>query len=122
MLSGRQEFERQLRDLGIEPIPGQPENRTVFDYLVPAGRFKGQAVKIGLDVPPDFSRNPPGGINVSPCLLPLNPGAPDHPNRVVQSGFGPDWQYWSRRFLNWKETGGALKYLAFIDRLFETIP
>ena len=121
MAAGREEFERQLREMGVEPFPGQPDNRVVFDYVVPGGRFAGQQVKIGLVVPPDFNRTPPGGPHICPKLLPMNPGAQDHPNKTADSEFGADWQYLSRPYRGaWKGRKGVADYLAHIDHLFAT--
>jgi hypothetical protein len=75
MAEGRQEFERQLRELGISPDEGLPEPRVSFDYDVSAGRFKGKRVKLGFEVPVNFPITPPPGPHVSPRILPLNPGS-----------------------------------------------
>ncbi len=118
-MSGKPEFERQLRELGYEP-QDQVDGRVVFPYTVPAGSFAGKNVLLGTKVPPDFPRTPPGGPHISPRLQPLNPGCPTHPNRVHESDFGPEWQYWSRSVPNWKPGGGVAAYLAYVHRLFET--
>lgn len=120
-LTGREEFERQLREHGYTPDPKDGGSKTTFDYAPTGGRFKGQTIKLGFDVPPDFPRTPPSGPHVSPVLLPMNPSAPDHPNRTAASGpFGDGWQYFSRPFPNWKEKVGVVGYMAYIDHLFET--
>ena len=94
----------------------------VIEYVVPGGRFVDQKVKLGFEVPPDFTRTPPGGPHVSPRLLPINPGAPDHPNRAAESpAFGADWEYWSRPYSGkWRGREGVSEYLAHIDHLFMT--
>lgn len=121
MASGREEFERQLRAMGIEPDSAQPDNRVAFDYVVPGGRFVGKQIKMGFVVPPDFARNPPGGPHISPRLLPMNPNAPAHPHRTAESEFGSDWQYLSRPYRGtWTGKKGVAEYLAHVDYLFET--
>lgn len=120
MSQGREEFERRLRELGFTVFASPGEGRTLIEYKVPAGRFAGQVLRLGFEVPPDFPRSPPGGPHVSPRILPMNPGAPAHPERTADSIFGSDFQYWSRPFPNWKERGGAGAYIGWIDRLFET--
>jgi hypothetical protein len=122
MGEGRQEFERQLRDLGISPDPELSDSRLSFDYDISSGRFKGQRIKVGVEVPPNFPMTPPGGPHVMPRILPINEGAPNHPDRVAQSPFGDAWEYWSRPFIGWKGTEGVGRYLAFLDYLFDTIP
>ena len=121
MASGREEFERQLKEMGIEPYLAQGDNRVVFDYVVPAGRFSGKEIKIGLVVPPDFNRTPPGGPHICPKLLPMNPNAQDHPSKTADSEFGADWQYLSRPYRGrWKGREGVAEYLTHIDHLFTT--
>jgi hypothetical protein len=122
MASGKEEFERQLREMGIEPHAGQGDNRVVFDYVVSEGRFTGTQIRIGLIVPPEFSRTPPGGPHVSPRLLPMNPSASDHSTKTAESEFGPEWQYLSRPYRGaWTGRKGVADYLAHIDHLFATI-
>lgn len=125
---GPQDFLTQLRDLGfvVEEIASDKEDKATdkiaFKYTVPVGKFAGQTVTLGFVVPSDFPTTPPGGPHVSPRILPLNPGAAGHPERVAESGpFGEGWEYWSRPFPNWKDTDRtATAYMAFIRRLFAT--
>lgn len=116
---GREEFDRQLREQGY--APESKENRSIIDYLIPGGRFTGQTIKLGFEVPQDFPRNPPSGPHISPRLLPIN-NSPNssHPDRAAESPFGAEWQYLSRPFPSWKEKLGAMGYLAYVDHLFET--
>lgn len=120
MAQGREEFERQLQELGLEVDSTQAENRVAFKYMVPGGRFVGQEIDLGFEVPPDFPRNPPGGPHVRPRLLPMNPSAPDHPNRTADSSFGGEWQYWSRPYRGWKGRKTVAQYLLHVNHLFET--
>ena len=127
MAEGRDEFARQVQELGYEllptpPDPAQPGNRVAFEYAIPGGRLDGQKIKLGFEVPPDFPRTPPSGPHLSPRLLPLNPGAPDHPQRVAESpNFGPEWEYLSRPYRGtWRGREGAAEYLAHIDHIFRT--
>ena len=120
MAGGKDEFERQLREMGYEPEP-RPDGRTVFAYQIQTGRLAGTAIRLGFVVPPDFSRTPPSGPHVSPQLLPLNPGAPTHPTRVHASDFGSEWQYWSRPYPAWNPRNTAATYLAYMEHLFGTI-
>lgn len=118
---GREEFERQLLELGYSPDAKEGGSKATFNYVPPGGRFKGQTIKLGFDVPADFPRTPPSGPHVSPALLPMNPRAPNHPDRTAASGpFGDGWQYWSRPFPNWREKVGVVGYMAYVDHLFET--
>jgi hypothetical protein len=119
-MEGIQEFEGQLRLLGIEPKPLGP-NRLGFPFEVPAGRFAGRQIEIGFEVPAAFPREPPSGPHLRPRLLPLNPGAAAHPDRSHQSPFGTDWEYWSRPFSDWSRSRKTVSdYLAFVRHLFAT--
>lgn len=119
-MNGAEEFERQLRELEWPNVVRQ-DGRVILDYTIPRGRFAGQLVKLGLEVPPEFGRTPPGGPHISPRLLPMNPGAPGHPERTADSVFGTDWQYLSRPYRGWKGHEGVSEYLAHIDHLFDTL-
>lgn len=104
---GLTEFINQLKDLGYEPeVEG---NRVKFEYEVPHGRFKDQVVILGLEIPDDFPLTPPSGPHISPRILPLNPGAASHPEKVVESPFGPEWEYWSRPFTIWGDTSRTVE-------------
>jgi hypothetical protein len=122
MAQGRQEFERQLRELGFTPEPGLPEPRVAFPYEVRAGQFKGQTVKLGLEVPADFPDTPPPGPHVSPLLLPIDTSINAHPQKVAASPFGPEWEYWSRPRLGWTGRQTVADYFVHLDHLFATIP
>ena len=121
MATGPEEFARQLLAMGVQPLTGQAAGHVAFEYDVKGGRFSGKRVALGVAVPPDFPRNPPGGPHVSPKLMPMNPHAPGHPDRTADSPFGSDWQYWSRPYRGkWTGRDAVAAYLAHIDHLFET--
>jgi len=120
-MEGRAEFEAQLRALGFVP-EDRTDGRTSFPYTVGAGPFAGETIRLGVEVPTEFSRNPPGGIHISPRILPLNPGAPGHPERVATSPFGEEWEYWSRPIPQWPKTDRSVKaYLAYVESLFARV-
>lgn len=120
-MEGREQFETELRLLGYKPEERR-DARTVFRYIVMAGRFIGTEIFLGFVAPPEFPRIPPSGPHLSPCLFPLNPSADSHPGRVAASDFGSDWQYLSRPYTNWGKDGRTVKaYLAFINHLFATM-
>lgn len=89
---GRDEFEEQLRRLGLEP-KREDNGMTSFPYEPAVGRFAGTRVRLALQVPPEFGRTPPSGPHVSPRILPLNPSAATHPEKVAPSELGDDWEY-----------------------------
>jgi hypothetical protein len=120
---GRQQFMDELRRLGYaaEELSG---GRVSFAYEIPVGRLTGQPITLGLVVPDDFPVTPPSGPHVSPRLLPMNPNSGTHPNAGVHESqqFGGKWQYWSRPFPDWAQSGRTVKaYMAHIRRLFDTL-
>jgi len=115
------DFVQALRNLGYE-VDDLGNNRVAFKYLIPVGKFLGQEINLGFEVPGDFSLSPPGGPHMSPHLLPINAVAGTHPNcGVHQSPFGQSWQYWSRPFPEWPKTDRTVRtYMAHIKHLFDT--
>ena len=118
-----QEFIDELNTLGYQ-AEVLNDNKIVFDYVVLDGKFKDQSIKLGLDVPQDWNLNPPGGLHVSPRILPINPNETSHPARVAESpNFGPDWEYLSRPFPpgEWAKTKRAVRdYMRYVRHLFST--
>lgn len=113
------EFIEQLKEAGYQP-ESFGDNRVVFDYKVEVGRFKGNTVKLGFEVQ-DFPLSPPSGPHINPRILPINPSAEKHPERVAESPFGPDWEYWSRPYHDWHKTSKTvIAYLRHIRNLWET--
>jgi hypothetical protein len=118
-VEGRLLFESQLRELGLT-VEARTDGRTLFEYETPIGPFMGEQLRIGLDVPPDFDRTPPGGPHVSPRLAQERGGKPGGvATNVHTSAFGPDFEYWSRPYPPpWGRDGrSAEAYLAFIRKL-----
>ncbi len=99
------EFVKELGALLGHPPTELGSNRIAFEYVVPAGKFKDTKVTLGLEIPGDFPNTPPGGPHIKPRILPLNPSAPGHPERVASSAFGDEWEYWSRPYQDWAESG-----------------
>jgi Prokaryotic E2 family E len=118
-------FIQELQALGYTVQELVAENRCfqVFDYLIPVGRFRGQKVRIGLEVQESFPMDAPPGPHFSPKLLPLHPGNDiPHPfGGVHASPLGADWQYWSRPFNEWAQTNKTVKtYFTQINHLLDT--
>jgi hypothetical protein len=116
----QQDFINELKALGHDvQVPGN--GRVMFTYQIPLGRFVGQTVTLGFEVPGDYPLTCPGGPHMKPRLLPLNSGG-EHPNgRIHESNqFGPEWEYWSRPFHEWSKTGkNAREYMAHVRHLFD---
>jgi hypothetical protein len=125
----RKDFVDQLTAIGYK-VEERGENRLAFRYTIAVGRLAGQEIWLGLAVNDDFPANPPGGLHISPRLLPIHPANDlPHPQGGVHespfdvpTGGGPKtqiWQYWSRPFPGWSNTERTVKaYLAHIHNLF----
>ena len=115
------EFVAELRQLGYEAEELEG-NRVAFSYLVPGGRFVGQTIRLGFDVPPDFPMTPPSGPHVSPRLFPIQAGGTHPTGGVHESPFGAGWEYWSRPIQHWPQTKRTVRDLmAHVHHLFDKI-
>lgn len=122
---GTDGFITELRKLGYETLD-RDGGLIVFDYVVEVGPLTGEAVKIAVQVPPDWPATPPGGPIVSPRLLPISSDASaGHPYGAVHEApqLGPDWEYWSRPFPAWAQTERSVgAYMCHIRHLFDMLP
>ena len=126
---GTELFTEGLRGLGYEPaILADHPDHVVIDYLVEVGRLKGESVRLGFVVPPDFPTTPPSGPNVSPRIYPNQSGG-NHPTGGVHDArtgafeivAGGQFQYWSRPVHDWAESKkNVVVYMSHIWRLWET--
>lgn len=116
-------FAQELRDNG-HTVHGVSADRVTFSYSALGGGYAGPSLRVGVVVPATFPDEPPGGIHVHPRRRPDNPGASAHPERVAQSLFGGDWEYWSRPFPGWAtEAHRSVRgYRLWIDHLLATTP
>lgn len=106
-------FLDQLQELGLEAEMASPPNVIVAPWTVPVGSRRGQEIKLGFAVPPDYPLTPPSGPCISPAL--------QHPNGAVHAApmLGGEWVYWSRPCQHWANTSrDATAYMAHIRALF----
>jgi hypothetical protein len=120
-----EKFVTGLKDIGYE-VENLSETRVAISYTPFEGRLKGQIIKVGFEVPPDFEMTPPTGPHISPALLTINQDAPSHPERVAISPFGDVWQYLSRPFKSrngdWKDSSRTVKeYMRFVEDVLNTL-
>ena len=121
---GKEAFAAGLKEHGYAP-EDLGNNHLAFAYTVAAGRFKGQVIKMGLEVPPDFHATCPTGPHISPRLIPINPnGGPN--NRAADSPFGSQWEYLSRPFVDGADgrnrtTKDVKAYLRHLQRVLEIL-
>jgi hypothetical protein len=119
-MPGKIEFIDQFKELGIQ-VEDLGEQKVAFSYCVQTGRFAGKDIKVGFDIPQDFSLTPPSGPHISPRLLPLQSGGSHPSGGIHESPFGADWQYWSRPIQHWNQTKRTVKdILAHIRHLFDS--
>ncbi len=87
----------------------------VREFLVPGGRFAGNVIRIGVPAPADWPSTPPGGLYVSPRLVPPDQmaGLSVHDRGNETAGLSGEWQYWSRPIPpnTWKPTGSARRLI-----------
>ena len=119
-----EKFINGLKDLG-HTVEILGDTRIIIsNYLIEEGRLKGQTIKVGFEVPPDFEITPPTGPHITPCLLTINESATTHPEKVVASPFGPEWQYLSRPYPNnyWPNSARTVKeYMRHIKHILNTL-
>ncbi|NVM64181.1 hypothetical protein FHW88_002509 [Mucilaginibacter sp. SG538B] len=123
---GIQDIVQQLIELGYEPqiypeSPNYPGGFVSFKFKVPHGRFIGQEVEVALNAP-QFPMIPPSGPYIKPHLLPIKPFGPQPPFDGIHARMVPtnDFQYWSRPFHGWNESGKTVKdYICFLRTLFD---
>ena len=94
-----EDFEAHVRKLGyaVETLQGADAQSYVVvrDVELPKGALRGRKCDIA------FQRNemvpyvPPAAIHTRPHLVPMDG---NEPLRTMESGIGPDWLYWSRRY------------------------
>jgi hypothetical protein len=120
-------FVAGLVSLGYKPTiaPGKSEH-VYFEYEIPAGKFAGRLVRLGMIVPQDFPLTAPGGIHVSPRFHP-NQGGGVHPTGGIhdstdfQGAVGGEWQYWSRPYTGWSTAKKAVAtYMSHVWKLWDT--
>src|SRR5689334_22555744 len=109
----KSDFLNQMQALNFQ-IQELADDFFVFPFMIPVGKFRGQAVKMGLQVHDSFPINPPPGPHFSPLLMPVTGGGGCHPFGAIHpSALGPEWEYWSRPFKDWNRTDKTAKtYLA----------
>lgn len=119
----REEFIRGFATFGLKE-ESRKDNFVFFSFVIPVGKFAGRAIRLALEITGDMPLNSPGGPHISPHLLPLHPSNDlPHPQGAVHPSepLGPEWQYWSRPFLDWKDGERTTRrYMQHLIRLFDT--
>jgi hypothetical protein len=122
---GKDAFEAGLKELGYT-VEDLGANRLAFAITLADGRFEGQEVRVGLEIPPDFNVTCPTGPHISPQLIPLNPGGSGNDRSTASPNFGSDWQYSSRPFgeqqQGWSKTTRTVKdYVRHVKRVLHAL-
>jgi hypothetical protein len=103
----------QLRQLGFDVDLSFTQHNVVVinNYEIRVGRYSGKRVRVGIPAQ-DFPFTAPAGLHFSPHL------APNGAANISQSPLGTDWQYWSRRLQDWKESDrNARHVISYINRV-----
>jgi hypothetical protein len=103
----------QLQQLGFEVDLSFTQHNVVVipNYEIKVGRYSGKRVQVGIPAQ-DFPFTAPAGLHFSPLL------APNGTANISQSPLGPDWQYWSRRLQDWKESDrNARHVISYINKV-----
>lgn len=119
---GKEKFISGLKELGHDPQDAGG-NKIMIDFVIGGGRFSGQKIKLGFEVPDNFEMEPPHGPHFSPRLIPtINTSSQNHSERIHESPFGADWEHLSRPYPNWPKTARTVRvYLMYVRRLLETL-
>jgi hypothetical protein len=117
---GRDKFKDGLEVLG-HTVELKDEDKVIIPFVIAEGRFANQQIKVGIQVPPDFDMTPPGGIHISPRLIPINPNPLDHTRAAVSQPFGDEWEYLSRPFNQWALKRTAKRYMEYVAHLLNTL-
>jgi len=103
----------QLQQLGFDVDLSFAQHNVVVinNYEIRVGRHSGKRVRVGIPGQ-DFPFAAPAGLHFSPHL------AANGVANVSQSPLGADWQYWSRRLQDWKESDrNARHVISYINRV-----
>ena len=103
----------QLRELGFDVDLGFAQHNVVVvnNYAIKAGPHSGRQVRVGIPAQ-DYPFTAPAGLHFNPVLVPNGVA------NVSQSPLGSDWQYWSRRLQDWKDSDrNARHVLSYINKM-----
>jgi len=118
---GRDKFKDGLDALGYTVELKDPD-MIIIPFVIAEGRFASQQIKVGIQVPPDFDMTPPGGIHISPHLIPINPAPLDHTRAALSQPFGVGWEYLSRPFTDqWARKRTVKRYMEYVAYLLNTL-
>lgn len=94
-----EEFEAHVREKGyaVEVIQGSDGKSysVVRAVELPDGSLRGRSCDIAIQRKDMVPYVPPAAIHTRPHLVPMDG---NEPLKTMESGIGPDWQYWSRRY------------------------
>ena len=103
----------QLKQLGHVVDLGFAQHNVVVinDYEVRVGKHAGKRIRVGIPAN-DFPYTAPAGLHISPLL------AQNGNQNISASPLGADWQYWSRRLEEWKESDRTARHvISYINKV-----
>jgi len=112
-----------LQELGFKVEKIKANDGTIFAVLpsfeVPAGRFVGRIVDLGLPGTADFPRSVASAIHIkaTPQLYENHDSIPNVRN-IQNSALGEGWKYWSKNF-GWTTERSVRRLISQINKIFE---
>jgi hypothetical protein len=99
-----------LRAIGFNArVESRVGGVAIDGYPVCIGRHAGDKVDVALAI--DYPFTPPVGLHFRASYGTLGQ------NNVSQSALGADWQYWSRRYVEWRSDRSPRSVVAYINRI-----
>lgn len=103
-----------LRAMGLDALAAPQIGGVMLNgYTVPLGRCAGDRVDLALAI--DYPYTPPVGLHIHAQYSAIGL------NNVLQSALGADWQYWSRRYADWRSDRSPRAVVAYINRVLRDV-
>lgn len=122
MIFGSERLQKDLAAIGFTVEQVTASDGTPFAVIpgfeVPAGRFVGRVIDLGLQCTPDYPLTVASAVHVrsDPHLLDVGDTIRGKRN-ITQSSLGPEWRYWSHN-LGWADPKTARRLISKINKVF----
>lgn len=103
-----------LRAIGLDAVAASQIGGVMLNrYSIPLGRHAGNSIDVAVAV--DYPYTPPVGLHIHALYGSIGV------NSVMQSALGSDWQYWSRRYADWRSDRSPRAVIAYINRVLRDV-